>query len=304
LGLGNVIDEEDGKLRYSSKDMPRQQPPPHLPQPPPPPPPMHSSTGASVPNTINSWQTMQIVNTIRPQQQLCDEKVETFIDSNQNINRKNDNSIIEVDDDIDAAGAAGWSDDEFCFDEDDEEKEGGDDAEEDTDLNLTISSAPLPSILIPPPPHPKPVPPSPFPSVQSPPVAHRTRSSQRQQRSEQKAVFVVEEVAEEEVILPKDGIVPMSPLLLPFNNPAQRRNHHMLSRYIATLHDSNFVTRLHQKLHLYQQQQHPIYERIMPHDLDCESIHWAWNWIVWNIHWSCPTERMCVTMMSYGVTLV
>jgi hypothetical protein len=215
---------------------------------------MHLSTGASVPNTINSWQTTPTVNTIRQQQQRCDEKVETFIDSNQNINRKNDNSIIGVDHDNNAAGAAGWSDDEFCFDEDDEEKEGGDDAEdnndaeEDNDLNLTISSAPLPSMMIPPPPHPKPVPPSPFPAVQSPPVAHRTRSShQRLQRSEQKPVFVVEEVAEEEGMLPKEGIVPM-------NNPAQRRNYHMLSRYMTSLHDSNFVTHLHEKLHFYQQQ--------------------------------------------------
>ncbi len=241
LDLGDDFEETkvyEGNKRDSSQEMS------------PPPSPMPYSPSWHV--RKNKYITQQL------HPQLQEQKTISTSETNgNNITSNDDNRLITANNGNDASGAAGWSDDEYSFDddedkvgEDDEEKVGNDDEEDADDLNLTLSSAPLPSLMVPPPPHPKPLPPSPFPSVQSPPVAHRTRAkSSHLQGSKQTSTFVVEEV--EEDIRSSNGIVPSSPLL--FFNPIQRRNHQMLSRYMSSLHDSNFVTRLHQQLHLHQQ---------------------------------------------------
>eukprot|EP00578_Thalassiosira_sp_NH16_P007026 CAMPEP_0181120380 /NCGR_PEP_ID=MMETSP1071-20121207/24125_1 /TAXON_ID=35127 /ORGANISM="Thalassiosira sp., Strain NH16" /LENGTH=1158 /DNA_ID=CAMNT_0023205031 /DNA_START=138 /DNA_END=3614 /DNA_ORIENTATION=+ len=86
--------------------------------------------------------------------------------------------------------------------------------EDDDIISSSATSPPLPSVVPPPPP-----PPSLSPHVHQPPLATRRQ--------------------------------PIPPPPAPMNH-AQRRIHQMLSNYIATLNDPNFLTCLHQKLHLHQ----------------------------------------------------
>jgi len=51
---------------------------------------------------------------------------------------------------------------------------------------------------------------------------------------------------------PSSPVPAIQPTNIAAFNPTQRRIYQMLSKYISTLHDTTFLTRIHQKLHLYQ----------------------------------------------------
>jgi len=118
----------------------------------------------------------------------------------------------------DNADADGWSDEDF-FDDDD-------------DMLQSSSSVPQPSDISPPPPHPIPTPQQ---QHLSPPIAQRTRakttSAHRQQQHQPR----------------EQQPISSQPL-----NPSQRKIHEMLSTYMATLHNPNFLTNLHYTLHQHQ----------------------------------------------------
>ncbi|KAL9187115.1 hypothetical protein ACHAXT_010835 [Thalassiosira profunda] len=121
--------------------------------------------------------------------------------------------------DVEDAGD-GWSDDDFFEDE-----------------ALQASSVP------PPPPQPAPVPPPPTPqphapaavTAMSPPIAQRTRAQRAQLQTPSQARA--------------PSPVPPLPAAL---NSSQRRIQQMLSSYVASLHDADFLGRLHQKLQRHQ----------------------------------------------------
>jgi len=116
---------------------------------------------------------------------------------------------------VDNADADGWSDEDF-FDDDD-------------DMLQSSSSVPQPCTIPPPPPHPIPTPQQHL----SPPIAQRTRaktsSAHRQQHHQ------------EQLAQPSQSL-----------NPSQKRIHEMLSTYMSTLHNPNFLTNLHYTLHQHQ----------------------------------------------------
>eukprot|EP00571_Detonula_confervacea_P012398 CAMPEP_0172304974 /NCGR_PEP_ID=MMETSP1058-20130122/6303_1 /TAXON_ID=83371 /ORGANISM="Detonula confervacea, Strain CCMP 353" /LENGTH=1138 /DNA_ID=CAMNT_0013016387 /DNA_START=108 /DNA_END=3524 /DNA_ORIENTATION=- len=160
------------------------------------------------------------------QQQLSKNPfLSTEIDNDRNENH-GPPSAEEINDSIinsdNGADADGWSDEDF-FDDDD---------------IITQS-------VTPPPPHPAPVPPPPPFSSLTTPIAQRTlanTTAQHQQQQQQQ-----QSVPHHSTMAHEHRKPPPAPL-----NPNQRKIHQMLYAYIATLHDPNFSTRLHQKLHLFQ----------------------------------------------------
>jgi len=117
-----------------------------------------------------------------------------------------------------AEDADGWSDEDF-FDDDDDDM-----------LQSTSSGVPQPSTIPPPPPHP-------IPTQQhlSPPIAQRTRAKTASAPAQHQQQY------QEQLAQPSQSL-----------NPSQKRIHDMLSTYMSTLHNPNFLTNLHYTLHQHQ----------------------------------------------------